>query len=112
MAVVKRMAVQVNNFVAGLLCKAWTDRGLIYSAKGRIFNNMLYVRYIHYLIKSICTYRYKKRQKAVYCSLLSSTSKMGRSGELSDFEYGLVIGCHISKKSVREPSQVAQVSGW
>jgi hypothetical protein len=26
---------------------------------------------------------------------------MGRSGELSDFEHGLVIGCHISKKSVR-----------
>jgi hypothetical protein len=27
---------------------------------------------------------------------------MGRSGELSDFELGLVIGCHISKKSVRD----------
>jgi hypothetical protein len=26
---------------------------------------------------------------------------MGRSGELSDIEHGLVIGCHISKKSVR-----------
>jgi transposase len=38
----------------------------------------------------------------VYCSLLSSTSNMGRSGELSDFEHGLVIGCHISKKSVRD----------
>jgi transposase len=37
----------------------------------------------------------------VCCSLLSSTSSMGRSGELSDFERGLVIGCHISKKSVR-----------
>jgi hypothetical protein len=35
-------------------------------------------------------------------SLLSSTSSMGRSGELSDFERGLVIGCHISKKSVRD----------
>jgi hypothetical protein len=30
-----------------LLCKAWTDRGLVYIAKGRIFNNMLYVRYVH-----------------------------------------------------------------
>jgi hypothetical protein len=38
----------------------------------------------------------------VCCSLLSSTSKMGTSGELSDFECGLVIGCHISKKSVRD----------
>jgi transposase len=38
----------------------------------------------------------------VCCSLLSSTSSMGRSGELSDFERGLVIGCHISKKSVRD----------
>jgi hypothetical protein len=27
---------------------------------------------------------------------------MGRSGELSDFKCGLVIGCHISKKSVRD----------
>jgi hypothetical protein len=27
---------------------------------------------------------------------------MGRSGELSDFEHGLVIGCYISKKSVRD----------
>jgi hypothetical protein len=26
---------------------------------------------------------------------------MGRSGELSDFEHEPVIGCHISKKSVR-----------
>jgi transposase len=37
----------------------------------------------------------------VCCSLLSSTSSMGRSGELNDFEHGLVIGCHISNKSVR-----------
>jgi hypothetical protein len=27
---------------------------------------------------------------------------MGRSVELSDFEHGLVIGCHINKKSVRD----------
>jgi transposase len=27
---------------------------------------------------------------------------MGRGGELIDFERGLVIGCHISKKSVRD----------
>jgi hypothetical protein len=27
---------------------------------------------------------------------------MGRSGELSDFERGLVIGCQISKKCVRD----------
>jgi hypothetical protein len=27
---------------------------------------------------------------------------MGRSGELSDFGRGLLIGCHISKKSVRD----------
>jgi transposase len=36
----------------------------------------------------------------VCCSLLSSASSMGRSGEVSHFERGLVIGCHISKKSV------------
>jgi hypothetical protein len=29
------------------LCKAWNDRGLAYSAQGRIFNNMLYVWYLH-----------------------------------------------------------------
>jgi hypothetical protein len=38
----------------------------------------------------------------VCCSLLSSTSSMDRSGELGDFECGLVIDCHISKKSVRD----------
>jgi transposase len=38
----------------------------------------------------------------VCCSLLSSTRSMGRSGDLSNFERGLVIGCHISEKSVRE----------
>jgi hypothetical protein len=38
----------------------------------------------------------------VCCSLLNNTSSMGRSGEPSDFERGLVIGCHISKKSVRD----------
>jgi hypothetical protein len=27
---------------------------------------------------------------------------MGRPGEYSDFERGLVIGCHISKKSVMD----------
>jgi hypothetical protein len=74
--------------------------------------------YIHYLIISIrtflsrsklkprChydrTYLYKRTQKAVCCSLPSSSRKMGRSGELSDFERGLVIGCHISKRSVRD----------
>jgi transposase len=73
---------------------------------------------VHYLIKSIrttlcssklkptChydhTYQYRRRQIAVCCSLLSSSSKMGRSWELSDFERGLVIGCQISKKSVRD----------
>jgi hypothetical protein len=72
---------------------------------------------MHYLIKSIrthlcsnklkprChydrTYRHKRKQKTVCCSLLSSTSNMDRSGELSDFERRLVTGCHISKKSVR-----------
>jgi hypothetical protein len=38
----------------------------------------------------------------VCCSLLNSTSSMGRSGKFSDFERGLVIGCHVSKKSVRD----------
>jgi hypothetical protein len=38
----------------------------------------------------------------VCCSLLSSTSKIGRSRDLSDFQHGLVSGCHISKKSVRD----------
>jgi transposase len=34
---------------------------------------------------------------------------MGRSGELSDFERGLVIGCHISKKSVRDIATLLEV---
>jgi transposase len=56
-------------------------------------------------LKPRCYYdrncHYKRLQKTVCSSLLSSTSSMGRPGELSDFERGLVIGCHISKKSVR-----------
>jgi transposase len=46
----------------------------------------------------------------VCCSLLSSTSSMGRSGELSVFECGLVIGCHISKKSVRDIATLLKLS--
>jgi hypothetical protein len=73
---------------------------------------------IHYLIEyiptSLCssklkprchydhTFWYERRQKVLCCSLLNSTSSMGRSAGLSDFERGLVIGCHISKKSVRD----------
>jgi hypothetical protein len=30
-----------------LLYKARTDRGLVCSAEQRVFNNMLYVRYVH-----------------------------------------------------------------
>jgi hypothetical protein len=29
-----------------MVCKAYTDRGLVYRAKGRIFNNMLYLGYV------------------------------------------------------------------
>jgi hypothetical protein len=45
----------------------------------------------------------------VCCSLLSSTSEIGRSRELSDFESGLVIGCHISKKSVRDTATLLKL---
>jgi hypothetical protein len=34
---------------------------------------------------------------------------MGSSGELSDFERGLVTGCHISKKSVRDIATVLKL---
>jgi hypothetical protein len=42
LAAVKRTAIQVTNLQmqTHLLCKAWTDKGLVHSAKGRIFNNM------------------------------------------------------------------------
>jgi hypothetical protein len=43
-----------------------------------------------------------KGGRKLCCSLLNSTSSMRRSGELSDFERGLVIGCHICKKSLRD----------
>jgi hypothetical protein len=43
------------------------------------------------------------------CSLISITSKMDRSGELSDFECGLVIRCHISKKSVRDTASLPKL---
>jgi hypothetical protein len=45
----------------------------------------------------------------VCCSLLSSTSSMARSGELNNFECGLVIGCHISKKSVRDTATLLKL---
>jgi transposase len=88
----------------------------------------IHAYYVHYLIKNIRTslcssklkprcyydrnYRYKRRQKAVCCSLLSSTSSMGRSRELSDFERGLVIGCHISYKSVRDIATLLRLPKW
>jgi hypothetical protein len=31
-----------------MLCKACTDKGLVYSAKGRILKNMVYVRNVHF----------------------------------------------------------------
>jgi hypothetical protein len=34
---------------------------------------------------------------------------MGRSGELSDFERGLVIGFHNSKKSVRDTATLLRL---
>jgi hypothetical protein len=52
LAAVKLTTVQVTNLQLQhkinwheLLCKAWTDRGLVYIVKGRIFNIMLY-RYV------------------------------------------------------------------
>jgi hypothetical protein len=35
---------------------------------------------------------------------------MGKSGELSDFELGLVIHCHISKKSVTDTATLLKLS--
>jgi hypothetical protein len=35
---------------------------------------------------------------------------MGRSGELRVFKRGLVIGCHISKKSVRDIATLLKLS--
>jgi hypothetical protein len=35
---------------------------------------------------------------------------MGRSGELNDFEHGLVIGCHINKKSVSDIATLLKLS--
>jgi transposase len=69
--------------------------GMTFSIRTSLCSSKLKVRcyYNH-------TYQYKRRQKAVCCSLLSNTSSMGRSGELSDFKRGLVIGRHISNNSV------------
>jgi transposase len=48
----------------------------------------------------------------VCCSLLNSTSKMGRSGELSNFRHGLVTGCRISKKSVKDIATLLKLPKW
>jgi transposase len=34
---------------------------------------------------------------------------MGRSGELTDFERGLDIGCHISKESIRDTATLLKL---
>jgi hypothetical protein len=34
---------------------------------------------------------------------------MGMSGELRDFEYGLVISCHIRKKPVRDTATLLKL---
>jgi hypothetical protein len=34
---------------------------------------------------------------------------MGRSGELGDFKRGLVVGCHISKKSVKDTATLLKL---
>jgi hypothetical protein len=45
LAAVKLTTVQVDRH--DLLCKAWTDRGLVCSAQRKSFKNMPYVRYVH-----------------------------------------------------------------
>jgi hypothetical protein len=45
----------------------------------------------------------------VCCSLLSNISSIDRSGELGDFERGLVIGCHISRKSVGDSAALLKL---
>jgi transposase len=118
-------------FLAWLILQSWRWRqyvppkhsltlnvlhGVI-SQKTETFIIVSFFLLIHYEIRSIQTslcssklkswchynriYQYKRRQKAASCSLLSSNSKMGRSGEPSDFKGVLIIGCHISKTSVR-----------
>jgi hypothetical protein len=93
------------------------NKTLMYETKKLHCNLVrIIIRNIHYLIKSIwtslCSSKLSldvttttltgiKGGRKLCCSLLSSTSSIGRSGELSDFERGLVIGCYISKKSVR-----------
>jgi hypothetical protein len=42
-----RSAMYMFNADNDQLCKAWAGRGLVYSAQGRIFDNMLYVRRLH-----------------------------------------------------------------
>ena len=36
-------------------------------------------------------------------------SRMGRTEELSDFQHGTVIGCHLSKKAVRQISALLEL---
>jgi hypothetical protein len=92
--------------VISLQCEWWTIHHLIKSIQTSLCSSKLKPR-CHY----DQTYWYKRRQRAACCSLLSSTSSMDSSGELNDFECGLVIGCHISEKSVRDTA-TAKVDGW
>jgi hypothetical protein len=55
-----------------MLWKAWTDRGLIYSIRGRIFNNVLHVRYLH-LTKETNP---SSRQKAHFIRTMTTRVKL------------------------------------
>jgi hypothetical protein len=64
-----------------MLYKVWTDRGVVYSAKGRIFNNMLYVRYVH-LTKSQAYSQEttpSSRQRGCYIRTMTGRVQLKRS---------------------------------
>ena len=52
---------------------------------------------------------YKIKHTAMQSPQTNIASRMGRTEELSDFQRGTVIGCHLSNKSVHEISALLEL---
>jgi hypothetical protein len=66
-----------------VLCKAWTDRGLVYSAKGRIFNNMLYVLYMHLTEGQAYSYQTNPSSRQRGCYIKTTTASVQLKNKIS-----------------------------
>jgi hypothetical protein len=72
-----------------MLFKAWTKRGLVYSARGRIFNNMLYVRYVHMTKGQACSWETNLSSRQRGCCIRTMTVTVQLQKIISSWASGL-----------------------